>query len=211
MKRVAVTFAALVALAGISWFFPLFHVVPLRQVAEQRQQETFNATNFVQEFWSERLMTSLDKAADAATVLAALKRDSKQAREKFGRSVGLSDSVHFFLRGHGKIVSVSGKGVGVSLQDSSGDADVLLPTGLLFGNTVRDATGLLDASAYPNSQDFNDISSELNRIIETQIFPPLKERAAVGKQIEFVGCAEISEDEGDWKPLKIIPVSVKIE
>ena len=32
---------------------------------------------------------------------------------------------------------------------------MLIETGHIFGNAVRDGTGLLDVNDYPNSQEFN--------------------------------------------------------
>jgi predicted lipoprotein len=106
---------------------------------------------------------------------------------------------------------VTKNGVSLALKDGDGPADILLPTGLLFGNAVRDGTGLLDASAFPNSQNFNDLSSELNRIVETTLLPQLREQAKVGAKISFAGCAELGDEDTDVKPVKVIPVSVKIE
>ena len=70
-----------------------------------------------------------------------------------------------------------------------------LQTGLLFGNTVRDATGLLDASDFPNSQQFNEISTEL--IGSSKRGDPSTERAmpSMGRQIRFVGCVEIADED----------------
>jgi predicted lipoprotein len=109
------------------------------------------------------------------------------------------------------VVSVTKKGIGLSLKSEGDEVDILLPTGLLFGNAVRDATGLLDASAFPNSQNFNDISTELNRIVEAQVLPELKSRAAIGRRVQFASCAEVVDEEKDLKPLVLIPVSVKVE
>lgn len=85
----------------------------------------------------------------------------RKKRPQSGRTLGLSSSTLFFLRGSGHVVSVSKKGVAFALKDGGDTADILLPTGLLFGNAVRDGTGLLDASAFPNSQNCNDLSTEL--------------------------------------------------
>lgn len=115
------------------------------------------------------------------------------------------------MRGSGTIVKVDKKGVAVALQGETKGADFVLQTGLLFGNTVRDATGLLDASSFPDSRQFNEISTELNRSIEARVIPVLKEKAVVGRQIHFAGCAEIP-DEGELiRPLIIIPLEIRIE
>lgn len=211
MKRAVATSLALVLFAGVFWFVPLFHIVPLHQTQAQQSQAEFNATNFAAAFWQDKLLPSLDRAADAGVVLSALAADPQKARAQFGRKLGMSSSTLFFLRGTGHVVAVKKNSVALALKNGDDTADILLPTGLLFGNAVRDGTGLLDASAFPNSQNFNDLSAELNHVVETTLLPQLREQAKVGATISFAGCAETDDEDTDVKPLKVIPVAVKIE
>ena len=112
----------------------------------------------------------------------------------------------FLVRGSGKVAEVGDDAIVVALDGT--DAKVSLSVGLLFGNTVRDASGLLDVSAFPNSQEFNDLSTQLNGLVETKVAPALRAKAAVGKAIRFAGCAELEED---VKPdlLAVIPIKVE--
>ena len=194
-----------------TFWFPLVHFVPLKQTQAQETQGEFDPTNFATAFWNDKLLKSLDRAADAGQVLAALAADPQKARAQFGRKLGVSSSTLFFLRGTGHVVAVKKNSVTLALQAGDDSADILLPTGLLFGNAVRDATGLLDASAFPNSQNFNDLSTELNHIVETTLLPRLREQAKTGAKLSFAGCAEIDDEDTDVKPLKIIPVSLNLE
>ena len=76
---------------------------------------------------------------------------------------------------------------------------------------MRDGTGLLNSSSYPNAQEFNEIAAELNKIVEEKVMPEVKRIAVVGKQLEFVGCVEVEDEETDLKPLEVVPISVKAE
>jgi predicted lipoprotein len=89
--------------------------------------------------------------------------------------------------------------------------DISVPLGLVFGNALRDGTGLLRASDYPNSQNFNDIATCLNHIAETQQLPALQHIAVAGKKLQFGGCVEIVDEDEDLKPLKLVPVLIKAE
>ena len=211
MKRIAVVLCIL-GLAGVLfWLFPLFHVVRLDEARAEEQQSRFNAAKFAEAFWDERLLPALDEAADAGAVLTAIRDNPQAAREQFGRKVGVSRTRFFVLRGSGRIVSVDEKAIGVALDQNGREPDVVLPIGLLFGNTARDATGLLDAGDFPHSQNFNDISTELNRIIEERVVPKLRKQSKVGRRIEFAGCAEVSDEVSDPRPLAIIPLKVDVE
>jgi predicted lipoprotein len=211
MKRIASLLCLLALVCGLSWHFPLFHIVRLGQHDTRTYSAPFNASEFVKTFWSERLVPSLQNVPDVATVLAAFHENSHAASGQFGRKVSVSRVSLFMVRGSGTIVTVDDKGVGMALQRAESQPDLLLHTGLLFGNLVRDASGLLDPSDFSNSQHFNDISTELNRLVEAQVIPKLKGLAVAGRKIQFVGCAEVSDDLSDVRPLRVIVLDVNIE
>lgn len=200
---------ALLGAAGLFWMMPLFHIVPLKQAEAAKAKAAFNPADYAARFWSEQLTPTFPKAADAQIVLESLAKDAKSAVTNFGRTVGVGDMIYFFMRGTGTVVSVEARGVGVSLNGAGAEADMLIKTGLLFGNTVRDATGLLNASEFPNSHDFNDVSTELNRIVESRVISQLKTNAVVGRTIRFAVCAEVSEDDAGGRPLKVVLVHVE--
>jgi predicted lipoprotein len=207
-SRFVIILIGLAVVAGFCWAFPPIHIRSLSKVRTAQASTQFNAADFVEIFWKERLLKSLDQAADAGRVLAA---GPQKAHEQFGRSVGISTSYYFFLRGTGRVVSVNDDAVGLSVQEEGNTVDVLVPLGLVFGNAVRDATGLLNSSSFPNAQEFNDISAGLNHIVETEVLPELQHFAAVGKRVEFVGCSEVADEDQDFKPLKLVPIFVKTE
>ena len=211
MKRTWIIFCCLLLLGCLFWCFPLFHVVRLERLENSPHESVFNPANFAKSFWSERLTPSLTQTADAATFLAEFRANPETARAKFGRKVGVSRTRLVVLRGSGTIVMIDKKGVGVVLQGETKEADIVLQTGLLFGNTVRDSTGLLDASSFPDSRQFNEVSTELNRIVEAHVIPKLKENAAVGRQMHFTGCAEFSDEGAPVKPLPIVPLEFHVE
>jgi predicted lipoprotein len=211
MKRVVVILCFLLVAVGLVWVFPLFRIVRLDKLQAAKQQASFNAASFAESFWSDQLIPSLDKAADAAVVLAALDENGQSARGQYGRKVGVGRTTLLLLRGAGRVVNVDKKGVGVALTGGATKPDVVLYTGLLFDNTARDVTGLLDASSFANSQQFNEISAELNKIIEARVIPKLKEKATPGEEIQFVGCAEVSDTVSDVRPLRVVPLEFTID
>lgn len=162
------------------------------------------------EFWDQRLLKSLDEAVDVAELLPAIRTDAKAASEKHGRRVGLSDTYFYFVRGIGKVVSKDAGGVAIALPGEQETA-VLIKTGLVFGNDLRDGTGLLDVNAYGgNSQTFNALSEGLNRIVEERVLPTAREKAAVGKEVHFAGVAAVEDESTDLRPLKIVPIEVEV-
>jgi predicted lipoprotein len=207
--RIVRWFIAIAIIAAACWLFPLFHVVRLNAAKAEKMATVFNATDFAETFWTNKLLPSVNKAVNAGTLIAAIQSDPGAAKKKFSHSVGLSESYFYFMAGTGRVVAVSDEAILLAITDKGTNAEVALQTGLIFGDALREGTGLLDASAYPNSQDFNDISAALNHIVETRVLPELREKASMGAAVSFVGCAEVDDEFGDLKPLKVVPIQTK--
>jgi len=202
----AAGFAGCVVILIVTFWFPLFHVVSLKTATAEKTAVTFNATEFAETFWTNQLMAALPKTVKADVLVAAIQADPAAARKKFAHSVGLSDSYFYFVSGSGQVVAVTDDGISMALTAGSTNVDVILETGLVFGNAVRDGTGLLNASDYANSQDFNDLSAALNHIVESRVLPKLKSEGKSGAKITFAGCVEVDDESSDLKPLKVIPL-----
>jgi len=208
VKRVFLWLTGLLLIGGLCWLFPPFRIVPLGQSQQRQLRGAFDAPAVARAFWAEKLQPATAHAVSLAALLTALAQDPTTARQQFGRALGLSSTACFFVRGSGRITAIDKEGISVALDDGPAGAVVRLSTGLLFGNTVRDATGLLDVNEFPNSQDFNAISAELNRLVETQVLPALRNHATIAKTIRFAGCIELEEGPVP-RVLQVIPVKVE--
>lgn len=176
------------------YFFPPFHIVSLEAARSESAATVFDAASFVETFWKDRLLESADSAVDAGELLTAFEVDPTDAVQRFGHRLGLSGTSSYFVSGRGRIIAAEDRTVTIALDDD-GTAAVVIETGPVFGNAVRDGSGLLDVSDFPNSQDFNAISSEINRRVEERVFPELREKGAVGATVQFVGGVEIADAE----------------
>jgi predicted lipoprotein len=202
--------SGMVVLAILAWVFPPFHLRSLKAVHAAQAGAQLNVTNVVATFWKDKLLTAAEHATDANKVLDSISLNPQKAREQFGRSVEIGSTYYYFVRGTGCVVTVSEDWVGIALKGVH-SADISIPLGLIFGNALRDGTGLLNASDYPNSQQFNDIAAGLNRLVETEVLAGLQKRVKVGTPVQFAGCAEVADEDQDLKPLKVIPVYIRIE
>lgn len=211
MNRCFAWIITIAAAAGVGWLFPLFHVVPLKTAAAEKAAATFNAPQFAEKFWTSRLPAALAQAVPAGVLLPAIQADAAAAKKKFARSVGLSDGYFYFVAGTGRVVAVTDDAVSLAVTAGAAQPEVALQTGLLFGNTIRDGTGLLNVNDYPDSQDFNDLSAALNHLVETRVLPELHAQAKVGAKISFVGCAEVDDEATDLHPLRVVPIQAEIQ
>jgi predicted lipoprotein len=208
MKRGLTWVVSIAVVTGVCWLFPLFHIVPLKQAAAQKANATFNPTQFAESFWSDSLLPAAANATSAEQLVKVIQTDPAAAKKSFARSVGLGESYFYFLGGNGKVLSVSEDEILLSVTGGT-NAEIALQAGLVFGNALRDGTGLLNVSDYPNSQDFNSIAEALNQLVETRVQPKLRKLAKPGATISFAGCAEVGDESADLKPLKVVPIHVE--
>jgi len=199
---------AVVVVAGLCWFFPPFHIMPLEQAVKEKAAALFDPKRFAEVFWDAQLPQAFSKAVPAELLLATIQTNSTAAKQRFSRSVGVSESYTYFISGKGRVLSVAEDEVFLASSPGATNAEVSLQLGLLFNSAVRDAPGWLNVNDYPNSQDFNAISEALNRIVEERVQPKVRQQAKPGATIEFYGCAEVNDESTDLRPLKVVPIQV---
>jgi predicted lipoprotein len=193
-------------IAVLCFFVRPFHVVPLSKVVPPQK---FDAVTFVDGFWKDKLIPAAERAVPAAELTTAVEKDPEAARKKYGRSLGMSGSYCYFVGGTGRAVAVEKNLVVVSVSDSQPRLQVALKTGKIFGNAVRDGTGLLNVNDFANSQDFNALSAALNDRIERTVLPVLEKQVVPGATVQFAGCAEIKDEDTDLHPLRVVPFLVQ--
>lgn len=197
-------------IAGLCWVFPPVRVVSLERAQQEKVATTFNPKDYAEQFWHQRLLKSLDQAVKLEVLGPAIRVDAVAARKQFARSIGVSESYTYFVSGQGRVLTVNEDEIALVVTPGATNAEVSLQVGLLFSNAVRDGTGLLNVSDFPNSQDFNAIAAALNQIVEDRVQPGIRAKAKVGATIRFVGCAEVNDEATDLLPLKVIPIQADV-
>ncbi len=162
--------------------------------AEERAQR-FDPAQYARDFWDQRLEGVLGTALDANQMIDLFGTDMPAAISK-GRTLGQSRVHAYLLKGEGRIVSLNKDGLCVSMADPETTPEILICTGsYISGNAARDASGLVDVSAFSDTMKFNRISSEINKIVVQEVIKPfLEQEPEVGRVVCFVGAAEVAED-----------------
>lgn len=205
-----------VGLAVFLYFFPLFHVVSLQTqaaaaaTAAAAAPAAFDPVTAAARIWQTELPAAIPRAVELKDLAPALRANAETAKTQFAKSAGLG-AAYFFLRGSGKVVSRDRNTLQLAPAGAATEI-VALRIGPIFGNTVRDGSGLLDVNSFPGLQEFNDLSAALNARVEKEVLPVLRDRAVVGAMVHFAGCAEAPESaaEAGEPLLKIIPVQAEV-
>ncbi|UCD51054.1 MAG: DUF2291 family protein [Phycisphaerales bacterium] len=219
----AVFLAALLLVLGSSVEFRSLEA----KRAEERA-ERFDPAQYARDFWGQRLETVLETALNARQMIDLFNGDMATA-VRHGRTLGQSRVHAYLLQGEGQIVALGKGGLRVSVADPESAPEILICAGsYISGNAVRDASGLVDVSAFSDTMKFNKISFEINKIVVQEVIKPfLDQRPGVGMTVRFVGAAEVAEeatqeipfggrlDGGESTPahhlLKMVPVRLDLK
>jgi predicted lipoprotein len=214
-RKIAGPIAAAVGLGLLFFLFPPFRIVPIKAPGDRSVGPSgvgaFDPAAAAAQVWLTDLPAAAVRAVDLAVLAPALRADPAQARATHGRASGLGVA-YYFVRGHGRIVARDRNHVHVEIAGPAGPTLVALRTGPVFGNTVRDGCGLFDVNSFPGLAEFNALSAALNALVERDVQPALRDRAVVGAEIDFAGCAEAPEGlPAPGEPLlSLIPVQAGI-
>jgi predicted lipoprotein len=96
--------------------------------------------------------------------------------------------------------------------NDSEQTEIVLVTSMIFGNEILNATGLVKHSQFKRTNEYNAISAEVNRIVESELVPAFLEEAKVGSTVHFIGCSsKISDDDPVPIPMRLVPVKLEVQ
>ena len=176
----------------------IYHSVEFQDLEARRAQaraQQFNAGDYARDLWENRLPGILDQGIDAQALIKLFNTDMQDAIKQ-GRTLGESRVHAYLTQGQGRVIAQNKKGLLLSVTDHADHPEILLRTGsFISGNAVRDASGLVDVSAFDDTMKFNRISSEINKILVKEVIEPfLAQNPQVGQSVTFTGAAEVAED-----------------
>jgi predicted lipoprotein len=160
LTAVVVAVCALLLARGIT-------IVPDSEVAntDLAGNPTFEAKSYVESLWASKVLPLVrDKAADAATVLAAVDKDADAAGAQYGHRPKSGDGPwNFVVHGEGTIKTADTQLRHATLTVDVAGHDVLLQIGpVIFGTALRDALPFVSFDQVVNQIQFAQVSRELN-------------------------------------------------
>lgn len=182
----------------------------LTAVKAETATEKTNTAQYTSTFWSQKLLPSLNKALSLNELISLLKANPEKAFSDYGKALGIGDLKYFMVKGTGKILKVGENDVTVTSTGAKENQVFHIATEYVYGNAVRDASGLLNMNEFDNTADFNEVSAGINQLIRTTVLPNFKQQATAGNQIEFIGAIELNKKFLDLSNIEITPVQLKI-
>ncbi len=227
MKRVCKYSAAAAVIAFL--LYNSLYFKSLEDVKEQQQREKFNAAEYARDFWDNQLPNVLDKAVDVKELIELFNKNMDEAVRRYGNAPGVSRNYAYLIKGNGKILTIAEDFLEVSIREPQTNPDIKIMSGFYIpGNAVRDASGLIDVSEFTDTMKFNEISSEINKIVVKEVIRPfLDKQPKVGVTIKFFGATQVAQDAAEnnlfgqlisggteireFQLVKVIPIRFKFE
>lgn len=227
MKKVYKYIIAVVLLLILVYFS--VDIRNLEEVKQHQQRAQFNPSEYARDFWDNRLSQVLDQAVDVSELIELFNTNMPEAIERYGKAPGVSRVYAYLLEGEGRIVNIGEDFIDVSISQPWLTADVRIITGYyVSGNAVRDASGLVDVSLFSDTMKFNQISSEINKIVVQEVITPfLESNPAIDHKLIFLGATQVAQDateehlfgqtvgnvsgENELQFIKVIPIRLELE
>ena len=171
--------------------------------------EKFDAVTYVAGLWKDKLPARMQAAVDINTLKTAVETDAAGAFEKYTNALAIGNYRYALVKGTAKVDKVGADDVAITINGNT-PFKASLVTEFVYGNALRDASGLVALKEFPNTSDLNSISEEFNKTVRQKIVPAFKPSLKTGDQIEFTGAIELNKEHIHFGDLELIPVSVKI-
>ena len=163
---------------------------------------------------SKMLPTIFEKAADAATILAAAGQDLSAAGQKYGTRENETSAWNFCVKGEATVVNIENAEkaskirLAVDLAPEDGAADALIQwSSVIKSNAIRDSVGFLKLDDFSNQVEFAELTKAFNARVQQDLIKKTDATALMGKRVSFTGCVALTKL-AQPSDVEIIPVQL---
>lgn len=203
--RSIVFIAVILFVAYNSVYFKKLDEVKAASAAKQ-----FDAPAYARNFLDKKLLPNLDKAIEINTLLNLVQTTPDRAFTNYSHALGIGNVRYFLVQGEGTVTAIDENDVTLSIHTDSTHHTITLATEFVYGNAIRDASGLIDINEFSSTMDFNNVSAETNKIIRAEVLPPFKANAKPGNKVKFYGALELNQAHINLENIEVIPIRLAI-
>ena len=184
-----------------------FHSVYFEKLSEVRARagKDFDFEAFADSLYYRGMLTNEDQL-ELSDLLAAIQANAQDAFERYGNRLGIGNSAYFMVRCRGEVTEIGPDAIRLSSPETGA---VSINTRYIFGNALRDASGLVSLTDFKTNAAFNRVSEALNTLIRTEVIPPIVEELTPGDSIAVTGAIKLSKKDLNDPELIITPVKIQ--
>lgn len=174
---------------------------------KKAQKESFDFKAYADSIYYKGILKS-KKTIDLTTLIASVKSDQQAAFKNYGNRLGIGNSAYFMIKSTGKILDIK-DGIYTIADEKNGI--IFIDTKYIFGNALRDASGLVKLTDFKTNAQFNTVSESLNDIVRNEVVPKETKNVKIGDSISFSGAIKLSKKQTLFTDLLIIPSQIKLQ
>jgi len=184
----------------------------IKKLSEVKKAATgkFDADSYTKKLWEERFPSKLDSAIALTDLISAIEANPTDAFSKHSHAMAIGNYRYSLVKIVGAVAKINEDDIILHVNHAGSLMIVKLATEFIYGNAIRDASGLLDIKDFASTSDLNNISEELNKTVRTTILPSFKKQVKPGDKIEVTGAIEINKEHIRLNELELLPVRIKI-
>jgi predicted lipoprotein len=203
-KNKVIKYGVIVLITG----FLLYNSIYIKKLSAVRAATptAFDAAAFSKKLFADRLPGRIQTAVPLDTLLQALQANPNEAFTKYANALAIGNLRYSLVQASGRVLAI--KDDEVIIQ--AGAVPVHLATEYIYGNAIRDASGLVDVKDFVNTTDLNNISESLNKQVRELVLPPFKTTVQKSDSVWFAGALELNKEHVHVQSPEVIPVQVKI-
>ncbi|WP_281225672.1 DUF2291 domain-containing protein [Flavobacterium aquiphilum] len=173
---------------------------------KKAQKESFDFKAFADSIYYKGILKS-KKTIALTDLISSIKANQEAAFKKYGNRLGIGNSDYFMIKSTGKIIDIK-DGIYTIADEKNGV--VFIDTKYIFGNDLRDASGLVKLTDFKTNAQFNKVSESLNKIVRNEI-PKQTKNVKIGDSISFSGAIKLNKKQTLFTDLLIIPSQIKLQ
>lgn len=170
----------------------------------------FDPVAFSKKLWKEQLPAKMDSAVSLSFLIDATAKNKENAIEKYTHSLAIGNYRYALVKAEALVEEVKEDEVLATVNQGDTVLHIKLATEFIYGNAVRDASGLVQVVDFPNTTDLNSISEEFNKLVREQVIPVVKGKLKKGDRIRVVAAIELNKEHIHWQGIELYPVRIEI-
>jgi predicted lipoprotein len=197
---------AVIALLGYKSVY--FEKLSTRKVVSEN---TFDAAAFIKKLWEEQMPAKADSAIALSVLMDAVTKSKADAFNKYTNSLAIGNYRYALIKFDAVVADIKEDELLLNIQIGHSVLQARLAMEFIYGNAIRDASGLVQVKDYPNSSDLNSISEALNKIVRNTVLPTFKTTVKKGDIINGVAAVELNAAHIHWQDLELLPIRISIK
>lgn len=166
----------------------------IEKLSERKRNKAsgFDAKVLAQKIWNEQLPAKLDAAISVQDFLAKTKDNNPASILGLTNSLSIGNIRFAILVAEGTVSDLTEDGCMLELVHEGRKVKIPVELEYVYGNAVRDASGLVKVEDYPISEELNSISENLNSIVRKELLHSLKKDLKEGMRLKLVAAVEMN-------------------